>query len=309
MPRNLKEPQAGGEEPRLIDQLNIPLDKPIELVVCAVKKTGIRCKLIPSQLPITLKMVRDEVEGEIITVIPTKVWQFKKTVYMSGETINCRLDVHALGLTPLKLKERGMFEPDKETDLVGENDPFIKYYLPIIAYGPRKKFEMEQVIPFEDPEDWDYDPITQAAEAYCNDDHPTAYQIIEQVLSEDLRCIDAHAHLGNWEFNSHDKPNKHSEEKARRHYEAGLRIAEMSLGKPFYDLLPWGHINNRPYLRCIHGFGLSLWRSGNTEAAREIFEKMLWLNPLDNQGARVLLADIDTGKSWYQLQDEESGSA
>jgi hypothetical protein len=28
---------------------------------------------------------------------------------------------------------------------------------------------------------------------------------------------------------------------------------------------------------------------------------MLWLNPLDNQGIRFLLADIDAGKTWYEL--------
>ncbi len=285
-------------EPRLIDKLNIPLDKPIELAVWTVKKTGIRCRLVPTQEPITFKMVRDEVEGEIITVMPSRLWQFKWTVYLSGKTINSRLDVPVLGLTPLKLEEQGMFDPEEEHDLFEEDDPFAQYYLPIMAYGKRREIEMEQVIPFEDPENWDSDPIIQAADAYEKEDRLTAYKIMEEVLSEDLRCIDAHAHLGNWEFNTFDTPHKRTEERAKRHYEAGLRIAELSLGENFHDLLPWGYINNRPYLRCLHGFGLCLWRSGKTQAAREIFEKMTWLNPRDNQGARLLLADIDAGKGW-----------
>ena len=94
-------------------------------------------------------------------------------------------------------------------------------------------------------------------------------------------------------------------ERARRHYEAGLRIAELSFAKPFNDLLPWGCIDNRPYLRCLHGFGLCLWRAGDPQTARKIFEKMLWLNPTDNQGARILLADVDAGKDWYQVCAEE----
>jgi hypothetical protein len=35
---------------------------------------------------------------------------------------------------------------------------------------------------------------------------------------------------------------------------------------------------------------LSLWRLGKSEEAREVFNRMLWLNPLDNQGIRFLLA-------------------
>lgn len=305
MPRIIRKPLAGGEEPRLPDQPCIPLGQPVELIVLAVKQTGIRCKLIPTQEPITFRMVRDEVEGEIITVMPSKVWQFKNTVYMSGETISHRLDASALGLDPLKLEEQGTWEPENESDLVEEDDPFAKYYLPVMAYGPRREFEMQQVIPFEDPENWDSDPITQAADAYEEGDLSTAQKIMAKLLSEDLRCIDAHAHLGNWEFNFCAKPHQRSEEKALRHYKAGLQIGELSLGSNFRDLLPWGFIDNRPYLRCLHGYGLCLWRSGKTEAAREIFERMLWLNPRDNQGARFLLADIDAGKDWYQSKAEE----
>ena len=69
----------------------------------------------------------------------------------------------------------------------------------------------------------------------------------------DLRCLDAHAHLGNSVFDW--RP-----EEAIRHYEAGVRIGELSLGEGFDGLLPWGWIDNRPFLRCMHGFGLCLWR-------------------------------------------------
>jgi hypothetical protein len=27
----------------------------------------------------------------------------------------------------------------------------------------------------------------------------------------------------------------------------------------FDGVLPWGQIDNRPFLRCMHGFGLCLW--------------------------------------------------
>ncbi len=175
--------------------------------------------------------MRYEVEGEIITVIPDNVWQFKNTVYISRETTGRRFDATALGLTPLQLKEQGSFEPDNETDLVEENDPFTKYYLPIVAYGPRRKFEMEQVIPFENPDDYDSDPIIEAADAFENGDYQIAYTMMEEVLGEDIRCIDAHAHLGNWEFNLSNTSFGTMQERVRRRFEAGLRIAELSFGK------------------------------------------------------------------------------
>jgi tetratricopeptide (TPR) repeat protein len=136
-------------------------------------------------------------------------------------------------------------------------------------------------------------------------DIASAYQMIGEILAEDIRCIDAHAHLGNWEFDTNEKAFSFSIEKAIRHYEIGIRIAELSLGSDFHDLLPWGLINNRPYLRCLHGYGLCQWRIGNSKAAREVFDKMLWLYPLDNQGVRFLLANIDAGKSWHELENEE----
>jgi hypothetical protein len=43
-----------------------------------------------------------------------------------------------------------------------------------------------------------------------------------------------------------------------------------------------------------------LWRLGQPDEARQIFEKILWLNPCDNQGIRFLLDDFDSGRTWYE---------
>ena len=51
-------------------------------------------------------------------------------------------------------------------------------------------------------------------------------------------------------------------ERVVRHYEAGVRIGELSLGDEFDGVLSWGLIDNRPFLRCLHGYGLCLWRLG-----------------------------------------------
>jgi tetratricopeptide (TPR) repeat protein len=107
-------------------------------------------------------------------------------------------------------------------------------------------------------------------------------------VREDLRCVDAHAHLGNHLL--YRLPAD-----ALRHYLAGVRIGELSLGPAFDGVLSWGMVDNRPFLRCLHGQGLALWALGRSAEARAVFERMLWLNPSDNQGARFLLADLDRG--------------
>jgi hypothetical protein len=88
---------------------------------------------------------------------------------------------------------------------------------------------------------------------------------------------------------------------AIRHYEAGVRIGELSLGPDFDGVLLWGNLNNRPFLRCLHGYGLCLWRLERFDEAAKIFDRMLWLNPPDNQGARFLIDPVREKKEW---QDE-----
>lgn len=199
----------------LLKELKVPMDEPLELVVLAVKKSAIRCKVVALGDPITFRKVRYEVEGEIITVKPSKLWRFKRTHYMTGEILSKRFDIAALRLKPLALKNMGVWEPEDE------------------YWGEAK------------------DPL----DIYL-------------------------------------KPN-----------EVGVKIGGLSFSndKGFNGVLPWGPINNRPFLRCLHGYGLSLWRLGKSDEAREVFNRMLWLNPLDNQGIRFLLADIDSGKTCYEL--------
>ncbi|MCD4775870.1 MAG: tetratricopeptide repeat protein [Candidatus Aegiribacteria sp.] len=276
----------------------ISIGKPVEAVAIAVKKAAIRCRIVSTGQPVTFRIVRREVEGEILTIIPSKVWRYQNTYYMTGKVVSERIDVPALNLQPLGLNEMGEWYPEKE---YSELDPSLYgYFESIIDFGIRKSFEMDQIIPFQDPEDFSNDPIVEAS--YFNEcgEYAEALKIMEKILTTDLRCLDAHAHLGNWEFNLTDEHFEMFIDKAKRHYEVGTRIGELSLGKDFRGVLPWRYINNRPFFRCMHGYGLSLWRLGHTHNARKVFERMLWLNPADNQGIRFLLADIDDGRTWYE---------
>jgi tetratricopeptide (TPR) repeat protein len=57
-------------------------------------------------------------------------------------------------------------------------------------------------------------------------------------------------------------------------------------------------IDNRPYLRCLHGYGLCLWRLNRYDEAAAISTRMLWINPSDNQGARFNLGEVNAGRAW-----------
>ncbi len=159
------------------------------------------------------------------------------------------------------------------------------------AWGPSRPFEMEPVLPGANPDDWDSDPILEASELNSAGDRLGAQQLLVEMLAADLRCLDAHAHLGNFTFDN--RP-----EQAIRHYEVGVRIGEPSLADDFDGLLPWDRIDNRPFLRCMHGLGLCLWRLRRADEAAEVFGRLLWLNPTDNQGIRFLLPQVRAGERW-----------
>jgi hypothetical protein len=279
-------------KPQKATQDDLDLDHAMELVALAVKGNAITCR-IPGKGQVTLRSTRswDVVPGELITVTPRKKWRYAGHPYLSGEIKSWRLDVAALDLTPLKLEDEGMWLPNEE--YWGEPDkPLEDWEKQIIKRGPRPLYEMEQVIPGEDPDNPDTDPILESVELKEAGDYREADRTLMNLLSVDLRCLDAHAHLGNLEFD-------HQPEKAIRHYEVGVRIGELSLGENFDGLLPWGHINNRPFLRCLNGYGLCLWRLGRFKEADAVFTRMLWLNPTDNQGVRFLIHDVSKGEAWH----------
>ena len=196
---------AAAPRPHKVGGDDIAVGEAVELVVLACKSNAIRCRLLGTSREITLRTaVRDEVPGEILTVTPTREWTHARHPYLSGAVGATRFDVLALGLPPLALHKQGDWDPDDE--YWGEKDePIDDWAQPIIARGKRPMFEMEQVIPGADPDDFDSDPILEAAELRSAGDERGAYALLMKLLAHDLRCLDAHAHLGNLEFERNPK--------------------------------------------------------------------------------------------------------
>ena len=62
--------------------------------------------------------------------------------------------------------------------------------------------------------------------------------------------------------------------------------------------LLWCTIDNRPFHRCLLGYGLSLWRLKRFDEAAQVFERMLKVNPTDNLRAREMLEDARARRPW-----------
>ena len=89
------------------------LDGPVELVVLSVKQKAARCRLLGGDRTLTFRAggLWDVVPGEIAVVRPAKQWTYAGNPYLSGVIESIRLDAGALGLVPLRLEERGIWNP------------------------------------------------------------------------------------------------------------------------------------------------------------------------------------------------------
>jgi len=224
---------------------DLDLSAPVELVALAVKERAARCRLLGSKRVITLRASRlwDVAPGEIVTVKPRKQWRFAGHPYLSGEIESIRLDVAALDLVPLQLEDMGMWDP-KEHYWGEEDEPIEEWAKPIIARGPRPEFEMEQVLPGADPTDLYSDPITESNDLKDAGDRLQAMRILMELCHSDLRCLDAHAHLGNFVFDS-------TPQDAIRHFEVGLRIGGAVPRRWFRGRAPMGS-HRQPPVSAMH---------------------------------------------------------
>jgi hypothetical protein len=225
---------------------DLDLVSPIEIVVVSITMREARCRLLGSERVVLFRSPLFEklVPGEIAKVAPHRQWKHAGQNYLTGEVTTTRFDAFALGLTPLRLEQRGIWDPMDEY-WGEEGEPVEDWAKKIIAWGPRQSYEMEQVLPIGDPGDPDGDPIVRSNDLKNAGHSTAALRILMDLCEVDFRCLDAHSHLGNMVFE--DDPAK-----ALRDYEVGMRIGELSLDGLGDGVLPWGWIDNRPWLRCLN---------------------------------------------------------
>ncbi len=139
-----------------------------------------------------------------------------------------------------------------------------------------------------EPEKWDV-----LDERFDNAlDSLEADRISEQIFVSECKAIlklepyflDAYAHLGN-----HDHANGKSSAFSwyKKGYELGLKLVPSN----FDGTIPWGILENRPFLRCHHGYLLGLIERKKFKDAIFQMQRHLAWNPNDNIGIRYLLGD------------------
>jgi len=62
--------------------------------------------------------------------------------------------------------------------------------------------------------------------------------------------------------------------------------------EPGRDRLEWALLENRPFLRCLHGLALTKYDAEEVEKALRLFQELLSLNPNDNQGVRAMAQNV-----------------
>ena len=276
----------------------------VEVAVLKVNRNSARVRILGADASASITFRSADVcrlvPGFIAKLHIESSWTYSGDAYASGRVREAYLDVTRLGLEPLPLEHQGLYDVAEVHGSPEDSDPYAPLWQQLTAQ-PRPSFEMHEIAwGAQAPgSDEDNDVISDAAELAQAGEVAEARDMLMDVLCDDLRCIDAHAHLGNQVF-------AHSPETALLHYEVGMRIGELSLPPGFDGLLLWGMILNRPFLRCLHGYGLCLWRLGQLAEAQQVFERILSLNPPDNQGARECLFAVQRGEVWQDFAEPEA---
>jgi tetratricopeptide (TPR) repeat protein len=126
-------------------------------------------------------------------------------------------------------------------------------------------------------------------------------KIFRMIIKKVPECVDAYNGMGA----SYLEDGKLKD--AHEYYKKAYELTLEQLGGKIPEELLWGILDNRPYLRAMHGLGLVLWRKNKAREAKEIFETMLRINTNDNQGIRFILQAMDEGLDYEEFMRREGG--
>ncbi|MFH1641912.1 MAG: DUF6398 domain-containing protein [Nanoarchaeota archaeon] len=173
---------------------------------------------------------------------------------------------------------------------VSDENPFKQFAITQQGFIVKNNLINEKNIPSKkDKEDYFYDgtDFLQAG------NKKEAIACFNKALEIDENYVDAHNGLGNIYFND-------DLEKSKQYYQKAYELTKKHFNNQWPIAIEWGVIENRQYLRAMHGLGLIFWRENNLQEAKRLFMLMLRLNNNDNQGARYLVAAILEGMTWDQ---------
>lgn len=152
---------------------------------------------------------------------------------------------------------------------------------PIDEMNEENEYEFTEYVGYEEDEDFE-----DALEALRSGRYESAAHLFRAFIKRFPYHIDSYHHLGIIETDlGHGG-------RALKYFEMGYRIGLRSVPESFSGRLPWIHLENRPFLRAAHGYGLALAQERRHLEAVDVYEQILALNPDDNQGIRYLLPSL-----------------
>jgi tetratricopeptide (TPR) repeat protein len=147
--------------------------------------------------------------------------------------------------------------------------------------GEENEYEFAQYVSYDEGEAFE-----EALETLRSGHYEKAASLLRDFIKRFPYHIDSYHHLGIIETDL-GHPGR-----ALKYFEMGYRIGLLSIPGNFAGRLPWMHLENRPFLRAAHGYGLALERERRHLEAVDVYEQILSLNPNDNQGIRCLLPSL-----------------
>lgn len=126
--------------------------------------------------------------------------------------------------------------------------------------------------------------------------HEKSIRRLVRILKEHPKHIDALHHLAL----AYEAQGRAAEYRALQREAA--RVALGALPKGFdwrKSRIPYSDLDNRPFFRACHGVSILMHEEGDEEGARQMWRRLLAVNPNDNQGCRILLMDsLVHAKEW-----------
>lgn len=128
-----------------------------------------------------------------------------------------------------------------------------------------------------------FDHVCDVMEDNDEDDLEWVINELQEIIHESPMYIDAYNQLALillWDG---------YREEGQAVLEKGIKNIMSIFPDDFFEsnnLLKWGWLENRPFLRCYANLGLFLFENKKYSRAKSIFEKILVMNPNDNQWIR-----------------------
>ena len=264
-----------------------------ELLVIKKLDSGLRTKELSSGETFSIKSGDAYKIGDLetITFDVEKEWTFKKQNYITGNILKHEFILSNIEVEGLDYESDGIWDPFEMFE-----DDAEEYFADYIKEGYRESFIFADYsgYGFYNPGE---DPISDAVELKEQGEWEKAYKKLATLWEDYPQCIDALVHIGNMRFEG-----KRNLEEAYHCYQTAGHIEKKKMPKDMDGIFLWGCIENRPYLRALHGLCLMLWRREKFDEALTTANKILRTSPTDELGTRFCIENIKNREEWT---DEE----